>query len=62
MDSLAVRPKPLVLKSYASEGQLKFKLWFLLALLLLEFLTVNPQFLFFLHISMYISLKMQEVA
>lgn len=52
MDNLAVRPKPVVLKNYAAEGQLKFELWFLSAPLLLEFLSINPQ-LFFAYEHVY---------
>lgn len=47
MDNLAVRPKPGILKNCAAEGQLKFEVWFLLAPLLSEFLSVNPQYFFF---------------
>lgn len=47
MGNLAVRPKPGILKNYAAEGQLKFELWFLLAQLLSEFLSVYTQFLKF---------------
>lgn len=57
MDILSVRPKPVVLKNYAAEDQLKFELWFLLAPLVFFY-----NFFFFFNTSMYISLKMQEVA
>lgn len=52
MDNLAVRPKPGILKNCLAEGQLKFELWFLLAPLLSQFLSVNPQY-FYIYIFAY---------